>query len=346
MNRHDSHAQRVLVSNYRRVYSRMRWLNAMAERGLLPVLRASGKVRRMARRMRDTVLGPSTLPRQPFGILGGFGGMEPLEARAMLSITPLLSVPSVSFTGTSVADDLQLRVAGGMLEFSTDSGTTFSNDLNAATGGVQSLTVSGSTAITVNLADGINTLSLDASLLTALGTTGTILYTGGSGADTIVGPVMSNQWKISTINSGTLDTVLSFSGVENLTGGAGGVDSFLFSPSGRLTGTLTGQADDKDASGRRDSVTVELQADASVHTLSFVAGDVANSGRVDRDAIPVVSFTGVSQPAGLTVVATASNDTISLQAGATVGTVDILSTDKVATFGKVTVSQTERTEVG
>ena len=346
MNRHDSHAQRVLVSNYRRVYSRMRWLNAMAERGLQPVLRASGKVRRMARRMRDTVLGPSTLPRQPFGILGGFGGMEPLEARAMLSITPLLSVPSVSFTGTSVADDLQLRVAGGMLEFSTDSGTTFSNDLNAATGGVQSLTVSGSTAITVNLADGINKLSLDASLLTALGTTGTILYTGGSGADTIVGPVMSNQWKISTINSGTLDTVLSFSGVENLTGGAGGVDSFLFSPSGRLTGTLTGQADDKDASGRRDSVTVELQADASVHTLSFVAGDVANSGRVDRDAIPVVSFTGVSQPAGLTVVATASNDTISLQAGATVGTVDILSTDKVATFGKVTVSQTERTEVG
>ena len=214
MNRHDSHAQRVLVSNYRRVYSRMRWLNAMAERGLLPLLRASGKVRRMARRMRDTVLGPSTLPRQPFGILGGFGGMEPLEARAMLSITPLLSVPSVSFTGTSVADDLQLRVAGGMLEFSTDSGTTFSNDLNAATGGVQSLTVSGSTAITVNLADGINKLSLDASLLTALGTTGTILYTGGSGADTIVGPVMSNQWKISTINSGTLDTVLSFSGVK------------------------------------------------------------------------------------------------------------------------------------
>jgi hypothetical protein len=361
MNRHDSHAQRVLVSNYRRVYSRMRWLNAMAERGLQPVLRASGKVRRMVRRVRETVLGSSPFPRQAFGVLGGLGGMEPLEARAMLSITPSLSWPSpsgasVSFTGTTDANDLQLRVAaGGLLEFSTDIGKTFSNDLDAATGGVQSLTVSGSTSITVNLGDGTNTLSLDASLLTMLGTTGTISYTGGSGADTIVGPVMSNQWRITGSNLGTLataqtdgtfDTVLSFSGVENLTGGAGGIDSFLFLPSGSLTGTLTGQADDKDAAGRRDSVTVELQADASVHTLSFVAGGDANSGSVDRDANTAVSFTGISQPVGLTVVATASNDTISLQPGATVGTVDILSTDQVATFGKVTVSQTERTEVG
>jgi len=49
MNQHNSHAQRVLASNYRRVYSRMRWLNAMAERGLRPVLQAAAKLRRFAR---------------------------------------------------------------------------------------------------------------------------------------------------------------------------------------------------------------------------------------------------------------------------------------------------------
>lgn len=77
MNQQKSHAQRVLVASYRRVYSRMRWLNALAERGLRPAVRAVAKLRTAAQRMAGST--PSRRPGLSVGVLG-FGGMELLTA--------------------------------------------------------------------------------------------------------------------------------------------------------------------------------------------------------------------------------------------------------------------------
>ncbi|MFN5949592.1 MAG: hypothetical protein ACK43N_13940, partial [Pirellulaceae bacterium] len=68
------------------------------------------------------------------------------------------------------------------------------------------------------------------------------IIVGGTGIDTLVGPVATNRWTISGANTGTWQTgasVVSFSGVENLTGNSS-VDTFVVESSGTLTGTING----------------------------------------------------------------------------------------------------------
>jgi Ca2+-binding RTX toxin-like protein len=70
-------------------------------------------------------------------------------------------------------------------------------------------------------------------------------FVGGVAADQIVGPDLPNIWAVTGANSGQANTmaigVLGFSGVENLYGGASS-DVFQFIPSGRIGGTINGQA--------------------------------------------------------------------------------------------------------
>lgn len=64
----------------------------------------------------------------------------------------------------------------------------------------------------------------------------------GTGIDTLTGPAASSQWNILGTNAGQLSfasTSLSFSGIENITGGASD-DTFDISPTGSLSGNLNG----------------------------------------------------------------------------------------------------------
>jgi ELWxxDGT repeat protein len=66
--------------------------------------------------------------------------------------------------------------------------------------------------------------------------------TGGTGLDTLTGPSLASDWRIDGSNSGQLafaGKTLSFSGIENLTGGNQS-DAFEIAPTGTLTGNLNG----------------------------------------------------------------------------------------------------------
>jgi len=67
----------------------------------------------------------------------------------------------------------------------------------------------------------------------------TVAITGGSGTNTLVGPSTANNWAITARNGGTLDSVVPFSKMANLTGGTG-TDTFVMEPGGTVTGKING----------------------------------------------------------------------------------------------------------
>ncbi len=72
-------------------------------------------------------------------------------------------------------------------------------------------------------------------------------FNGQGGNDTVIGPDVATTWLVSALNGGTLTSAFSstlsnamtFSNVENLTGGAAN-DTYLFVFGGRVTGTING----------------------------------------------------------------------------------------------------------
>ena len=56
---------------------------------------------------------------------------------------------------------------------------------------------------------------------------------GGSGKSTLTGPDATNSWTVSGANSGTLNTGLTFMGIQDLVGGAAG-DLFVMKPGGSV----------------------------------------------------------------------------------------------------------------
>ena len=96
---------------------------------------------------------------------------------------------------------------------------------------------------------------------------------GGGGSDTLVAADSDNTWVISGEDEGTLNTA-SFSGIENLAGGAGN-DIFIFA-GGSISGTIDGGggANTFDYGSRTAGVTVNLEAGT--------ATDVAAMANVTR----------------------------------------------------------------
>jgi hypothetical protein len=64
----------------------------------------------------------------------------------------------------------------------------------------------------------------------------------GQGSDnTLSGPNQVNQWAITGADAGTLDGTISFSDIQNLSGGTAN-DTFTYSTTGTLTGSIGGHA--------------------------------------------------------------------------------------------------------
>src|SRR5439155_1765587 len=66
-----------------------------------------------------------------------------------------------------------------------------------------------------------------------------VQFRGGLGADEVRGASSTNTWRIIGRNAGTLNGMVRFAGVENLTGGAG-ADRFVFAAGKGIDGVIEG----------------------------------------------------------------------------------------------------------
>ena len=81
---------------------------------------------------------------------------------------------------------------------------------------------------------------LSSNTFTVSGWSGTASINGGSGgSDRLIGPDQANSWLINGINTGTLNTGITFQNILNLTGGAAN-DTFTFNPGATLAGSING----------------------------------------------------------------------------------------------------------
>jgi hypothetical protein len=109
----------------------------------------------------------------------------------------------------------------------------------------------------------------------------TVTLNGGGGANTLVGPNTTNTWQISSVNGGTLGTI-SFSAIQKLVGGSG-VDTFKFTPSGKVAsidggGAPAGQGDwlNYSAFPTNQPVTVNLATGSATGVNNGAPGAVSN----------------------------------------------------------------------
>ena len=120
---------------------------------------------------------------------------------------------TVTVTQTGVSAD-----GGVIIDFKLgDTTTTYGN----ADQGVKSLNL--------DTAGGNDSIILGSALPTDF-----LTLAGGDGIDTLTGPGAATQWTISGAGSGKATGILSFSGIENLTGGAGD-DHFTLQAGGSVT---------------------------------------------------------------------------------------------------------------
>src|SRR5262245_41343825 len=172
-----------LLRAYRCVARRMAWLNALGARGLRPVRNRAARAVADMKRKAQCVRSQSFL-------------LEALESRMMLSVTPALLGSNASFMGDGGANQLALRVTGGVLEFSDNHGASYSSDLDLASAGDQTLTVGPGTTISVNMRDGTHRVSLHDTLLDSpAGWTLELLDGGGTDELTTPGTHV-NTWQL------------------------------------------------------------------------------------------------------------------------------------------------------
>lgn len=170
-----------------------------------------------------------------------FSTTESLEVRRVLS--PVLIGTTLTIEGTAAADTISVtqdasgvKVVQNGVEKNYDSGTI-----------IDTINIYGygeNDQITVNRVFDSTTLTVD----------------GGTGTDTLISPVVANNWQITGPNSGTLNGK-SFSNIQNLVG-SGLIDNFRFGPSGFVSGNVDGAGgiNTIDYSGRTAGVVVDLAA--------------------------------------------------------------------------------------
>ncbi|MGE5244229.1 MAG: beta strand repeat-containing protein, partial [Betaproteobacteria bacterium] len=135
------------------------------------------------------------------------------------------------------------------------------------------------TSLTVNLRGGDDAVTLADSGAAPL------VISGGDGVDTLIGPDANNAWTIDGPDAGTLNSAASFTGFENLSGGAQ-TDVFTLTVDGSLSGTLDGGAGADNLVGpARDTAWFVTGADAGTVT------DQA-SGRTQAQFADVENLTG------------------------------------------------------
>jgi hypothetical protein len=140
---------------------------------------------------------------------------------------------------------------------------TITSTTVARTGG-PTITYAGTASLTLNGAAGGNTFDVQST-----GAATPVTIAGGSGTNSLAGSSSANNWAITGSNSGTLSgtavpSTVSFSSIQNLTGGAG-ADTFTFADGQAVAGNIDGGAgvNTLDFSAYTSNVIVDLPASTS-----------------------------------------------------------------------------------
>jgi hypothetical protein len=166
-------------------------------------------------------------------------------------------------------------------------------------GGANALDYSGrTTAVTMTLvSSGLNKGTGIAGAWTNVQT----LIGSQATTDTLIGPNAAETWTINGTNSGTVAGV-TFSGIESLTGGSGN-DTFIFSGSGNVTGSVNGGGGTNtiDVSGYTGASTVNLQTRTATpiggtfSSITSLVGDNSTSTLIGPNATTTWSITATNK---------------------------------------------------
>ncbi len=208
-----------------------------------------------------------------------------LNGHVVSNNIPLTSVLEVEILGHDGADTITINnlakpisVDGGdgadkLIVNGPAAATAYGLSATTLSVGAASYNFDGVESVAVTAGKGNDTLTVSALPSFA------VAFNGGSGTDTLVGPNATNTWIVTGSGAGTLNSSLSFSAVENLTGGTDD-DTFNFSAGQKLSGKVDGGtgSDTLTYGTYTKAVTVDLQKLAATntggvaHLESFVGG--------------------------------------------------------------------------
>jgi hypothetical protein len=164
----------------------------------------------------------------------------------------------------------------------TATGTSGVSNIQNVTGTPANDTIVGNPGSVIRGNGGQDTLSggaNDTFIMAATQTAGTTVTAAGSG-NSLVAANLTNTWVLTGPGSGTLDGIITYSGIANLTGGSG-TDTFKFNAGGSVTGTINGGGGSNalDYSAFGSAITVNLQTHAATGTGGFAnIGTLTGSG--------------------------------------------------------------------
>ncbi len=182
---------------------------------------------------------------------------------ATLTLTPTLPTGAAAYSmtvkrtiGTTTTNLGTFAVPTGIIEVYGGPGTdavtldgTANNDAFTIGAGTVSELAAQNTAQATAFSVGLNAIP-------------SLTLKGDGGSDNLTGPNQANTWDLTAANAGTLDSTISFSGIQNLTGGSA-ADYLAFTTStASVSGLIDGGggANTLDFSGRTTAVTVTMVA--------------------------------------------------------------------------------------
>jgi Ca2+-binding RTX toxin-like protein len=230
--------------------------------------RAESPSRRRRRRKR-----PTDSPRRLL--------FEPLEPRLLLNADGLVPLAA---TMASDANELTLRLDAAAQTLQ------LVDDLTAVVVAEQALAQTSRVEVVGSEAD--DRLTLDATVPASLA----VFFEGDTGSDTIVGPNADRTWNVTGEGSGSL-AGLTFSGIENLSGGSG-ADVFVFDGGSVAATSGGGGADTLDLSADTTGVVVDLSDGTASYAgdLSGIESVVTGSG--DDTLLGALRASGLAMGAG------------------------------------------------
>jgi hypothetical protein len=166
----------------------------------------------------------------------------------------------------------------------TATGTGGVSNIQNVTGSPKNDTIVGIAGSVIRGNGGLDTLSggpNDTFILAATQLAGTSVMGTGSG-NTLIGANITNTWVLNAPGGGTLNLVITFTGIANLTGGPG-IDKFQFLAGGSVAGTIDGAGGSNtlDYSLFGGPIAVNLQTSAATGTGGFLhIGTLAGSGNI------------------------------------------------------------------
>ena len=221
----------------------------------------------------------------PVGAIAGPGASQFNTTTVDVPIASISGI--IDIRGNDGTDSISLDLSGGNIVpaggilFSGGNGTDtvigpgVAGAWSLTTAGAGTLTASGASTLTFNGMENLTGSSLDDGFTFAGGSLAGAID-GGVGTDNMTGDGTGRSFSISGANSGSVVIVSSttFTNIENLTGGSA-ADSFAFTSSGSLTGTVNGGGGTDSLTGTDAGLTFTLNGADAGNVATILTGFVS-----------------------------------------------------------------------